>query len=63
MVIEGYSILFIAGFIVGMIGVLCISAIPEPRMGGGQSVPRFGALLKKQFEDHNFKNLIVFLES
>jgi MFS family permease len=63
MVIEGYSILFIAGFIVGMIGVLCISAIPEPRMGGGQSVPRFGALLKKPFEDRNFKNLIVFLTS
>ena len=49
--------------LVGLIGVLCISAIPEPSMSGGRNVPRFGTLLRKPFEDRNFKNLIVFLTS
>lgn len=63
MVIEGYSLLFICGFIIGLIGVLCISRIPEPRMDGATTIPAFGALLKKPFQDTNFKNLIVFLAS
>lgn len=32
-------------------------------MSGGRNVPRFGTLLRKPFEDRNFKNLIVFLTS
>lgn len=63
MVVEGYSLLFIGGFLLGLIGVLYISRIPEPRMNGNGSIPGFGALLKKPFEDTNFKNLIVFLTS
>ncbi len=63
MMIEGYSLLFVGGFVFGLIGVLCISRIPEPRMGSNRSVPGFGALLKKPFGDTNFKNLIVFLTS
>jgi MFS family permease len=63
MAIEGYSILFVGGFIVGLVGVLCISSIPEPRMNTTESIPSFGALLRKPFGDPNFKNLIVFLTS
>ncbi|MDW5562471.1 MAG: MFS transporter [Methanomassiliicoccus sp.] len=63
MAIEGYSILFIGGFVVGLIGVLCISTIPEPEMTSAGNMPKFGTLLRKPFEDPNFKNLIVFLTS
>ncbi len=63
MELAGYSILFLAGFIAGLVGVLVISRIPEPMMARAESMPRFGQLIKKPFEDKNFKNLIVFLTS
>jgi MFS family permease len=63
MMLEGYSILFIGGFVAGLIGVLCISSIPEPRMSSTGNIPKFSALLKKPFEDSNFKNLILFMTS
>lgn len=63
MVLEGYSILFAGGFVAGLIGVVFISNIPEPEMNGGEIIPKFTVLLKKPFEDHNFKNLIIFLTS
>ena len=63
MELGGYAILFTAGFIVGMLGVLQISRIPEPRMASAEKMPRFGEMLKQPFQDANFKNLIWFLTS
>ena len=63
MELAGYAMLFAAGFVVGMIGVLQISRIPEPRMKGSEKIPPFGELLRQPFQDGNFKNLIIFLTS
>lgn len=63
MLLEGYSILFAGGFVAGLIGVLCISSIPEPRMSRTGNIPKFSALLRKPFQDSNFKNLILFMTS
>jgi MFS family permease len=63
MELAGYSILFLAGFIAGLVGVLIISRIPEPTMARTERMPHFGQLIRKPFEDKNFKNLIVFLTS
>ncbi|MFC1807934.1 MFS transporter, partial [Candidatus Omnitrophota bacterium] len=56
-----YSILFSLGLIAGLIGLLYISKIPEPRM----EIPRekssfFGALIEP-LKNENFKNLIIYL--
>ena len=61
--LGGYAILFACGFIAGMLGVLQISRIPEPRMTSAEKMPKFGELLKQPFQDANFKNLIWFLTS
>jgi len=61
--LAGYAILFVGGFIAGMIGVLQLSGIPEPRMESTERIPGFGELLKQPFQDSNFKNLIGFLTS
>lgn len=63
MELVGYSILFVAGFVAGLAGILIISGIPEPRMEVGEKMPRFGELLRQPFQDRNFKNLITFLTS
>lgn len=63
LVMVGYGILFVAGFVAGMLGVLQIRGIPEPRMESAEKMPRFGELLKQPFQDANFKNLIGFLTS
>jgi MFS family permease len=61
--LAGYSILYIGGFIAGLVGVLVIARIPEPAMAVHATMPSFGKLIRKPFEDRNFKNLIVFLTS
>ena len=61
--IAGYALLFLGGCIAGLVGVLVISRIPEPQMEKHASIPSFGQLMRKPFEDRNFKNLIVFLTS
>jgi MFS-type transporter involved in bile tolerance (Atg22 family) len=63
MELVGYSMLFVGGFIAGLVGVMFIHAIPEPRMTQEGRMPHMAALLRKPFEDRNFKNLIVFLTS
>jgi MFS family permease len=63
MELVGYSLLFVGGFIAGLVGVMFIHAIPEPKMTQEGRMPHLAALLKKPFEDRNFKNLIVFLTS
>jgi hypothetical protein len=61
--VVGYSILFLGGFIAGLIGVMFIRSIPEPTMDGCGRMPHLRELVRKPFEDRNFKNLIVFLTS
>lgn len=59
--LHGYSILFMAGIVAGMIGVYFISTIPEPRMARGEGEASFFKLVLKPFKDPNFKDLIMFL--
>ncbi|MDP8261948.1 MAG: MFS transporter [Candidatus Ancaeobacter aquaticus] len=57
--IGGYIVLFLAGFIVGMIGLFYVNKIPNIPI-----VPqkiKFFSLIKKPFKDKNFKRLLVFL--
>ncbi|MGD8628059.1 MAG: MFS transporter [bacterium] len=57
--LEAYSILFVLGFLIGMLDVYFISRIPEPRMspvGAG-----FQSLILKPFRKPNFRNLIFFI--
>lgn len=59
----GYSALFVAGFLAGMIGVYFISTIPEPRMAGVKAEADFLRLILQPFKEPNFKELIMFLGS
>ena len=61
--LYGYSALFGAGFIAGMIGVYFISRIPEPRMASPEGSTNFFMLILKPFKDADFKELIMFLGS
>jgi MFS family permease len=61
--LYGYSVLFVAGFIAGMIGVYFISTIPEPRMASVEGEVNFLNLILQPFKDANFKELIMFLGS
>jgi MFS family permease len=61
--LYGYSVLFAAGFIAGMIGVFFISTIPEPRMTPAEGEANFFRLILQPFKDANFKELIMFLGS
>ncbi len=62
MEVLGYSTLFICGFVFGLIGVIVVSRMPEPSMTA-QTMPPFSEIVKKPFEDKNFKTLIKFLAS
>ncbi|MFC2162973.1 MFS transporter [Candidatus Altiarchaeota archaeon] len=61
--LHGFSILFIFGFIAGIIGVYFISRIPEPRMRRSGMKMDFFSLLIKPFSNLNFRNLILFTGS
>jgi MFS family permease len=61
--LVAYTILFVAGFIAGMLGIVQISKIPEPQMASVEKIPPFVELLKQPFQDVNFKNLIWFQTS
>jgi len=58
--LQGYSILFLLGFLVGMLGVYFITSIPEPRMTPTKGKLKFFTLILQPFKDANFKNLIMF---
>ncbi|MDI6718338.1 MAG: MFS transporter [Methanomicrobiales archaeon] len=58
-----YSILFVIGFIVGMVGLYYLSIIPEPRMETYMKDPSFYRLLLQPFADSNFRQLIRFMGS
>jgi hypothetical protein len=56
---QGYSLLFLLGFLAGAVGVYFISRIPEPRTVS--SPPGFFQLLILPFRNMNFKRLLAFL--
>ncbi len=58
---QGYSLLFIVGFLAGVIGVFCIARIPEPRMISHMQAPSFSQIITQPFRDQNFRKLIVFM--
>ncbi len=61
--LYGYSALFAAGFLAGMIGAYFLSTIPEPRMTAPEEESNFFELLSRPFRDTNFRELIMFLGS
>jgi len=61
--LYGYSIMFAAGSIAGLVGVYFISTIPEPRMATGEGEADFFRLISQPFKDANFKELVMFLGS
>jgi len=57
--VMGYSIVFMASFLFGMLGVYFVGRIPEPRF-----VPTDESIveeIRKPFRDKNFSNLVIFL--
>jgi MFS family permease len=58
--LQGYSILFLFGFLVGILGVYFITSIPEPRMTPPKTKLKFFSLIRRPFTDINFRNLIMF---
>ncbi len=59
MVVYSYSALFLVAFLVGMANVWVIARIPEPRMKPNGT--EILSVLRKPFQDTNFKNLLKFL--
>ena len=59
-IMGGYSILFVFGFIAGMIGLYFLSTIPEPRMAKPEGKMNFIRMLGTPFKNENFKNLMLF---
>lgn len=60
--IYAYSGLFLAGFIIGIVGVIFLSKTPEPPMIP-QPKANFFKLLTRPFKDKNFKRLMIALGS
>ncbi len=58
--LTGYSVLFILGFIAGIIGVYFLSTIPEPRMTVPEKKVGFLRILLVPFKDENFRRLMAF---
>jgi len=61
--IHSYSVLFLAGFGAGVLGLYFISRIPETRMPKAEKKPKILKLLAQPFKDDNFRKLIAFLAS
>jgi len=57
----GYSILFLVGFLSGMVGVFFLAKTPEPKMPKTEERPRILKLLARPFKDENFRKLIAFM--
>ncbi|MFW9908212.1 MAG: MFS transporter [Candidatus Thorarchaeota archaeon] len=56
----GYSFVFFAGFIAGMVGVYILSTIPEQSMTPLVEIPKFSELIKKPHRSENYRNLMFF---
>ncbi len=61
--IHSYSVLFLAGFGAGVLGLYFISRIPETRMPEAEEKVKILKLLVQPFKDDNFRKLITFLAS
>jgi len=59
--VHGYSILFFAGFAVGVLGLYYLYKTPEKRMPVVVEKSSILKLLSKPFKDENFRKLIVFM--
>jgi MFS family permease len=59
--VHGYSILFLAGFAVGVLGLYYLYKTPEKRMPAVVEKSSILKLLSKPFRDENFRKLIVFM--
>jgi MFS family permease len=59
--LTGYSILFISGFAMGIIGLYFLSHIPETRLVPAEKNQKFLKQIFQPFQDMNFRKLIVFL--
>ncbi len=59
--LEGYSILFFAGFVAGAIGVYFLARTPEKRMPVSADKPAILKMLVQPFRDENFRKLIAFM--
>lgn len=55
-----YTILFFIGALFGLIGLVCLSRVPEPKMESLCETSLFN-ILKHPFQQENFRNLIYFL--
>ncbi|HSQ92706.1 MAG TPA: MFS transporter [Methanoregula sp.] len=60
--VTAYSVIFLGGFVAGLMGIWYMSRIPEPLM---QMTPRVPPLtqVRSAFRDENFSRLIAFLGS
>ncbi len=57
---TAYSVIFLGGFVAGLIGIWYMSHIPEPLMMETVKVPLFDQV-RSTFHDENFSRLIAFL--
>jgi MFS family permease len=55
---PAYSIMFLAGGLMGMLGVYVLSRTPEPK--GGMIVDNLFVLFRRALANKNFRNLLVF---
>jgi MFS family permease len=57
----GYSILFLVGFLAGVVGLFFLSKTPEPKMPKSEERPKILELLAQPFKNENFRKLIAFM--
>ena len=61
--LEGYSILFLIGFLAGLAALYFIWQTPEPEMPELVEPTVFREMISTPFRDENFRNLMIFLGS
>lgn len=59
--LQGYSILFLLGFVAGAMGIYFLARTPERRMPTPEQRPGILKLLTQPFKDENFRKLIAFM--
>ena len=59
--IAGYSILFVVGFMVGLMGLFFLAKTPEIQMPKIEERPKILKLLSEPFKNENFRKLIAFM--
>jgi MFS family permease len=59
----GYALLFVLGFLLGLVEIFFLARIPEPRMPAVKEKRHFITLLIQPFKDSNFRKLLAFLGS